>query len=80
MPKVPNGLREWIVQRCTQRWIETELQYEDWPAIQCPVTQTEMLEKVKYWNREYPDDEFRGHNVANCECEAHTAFKGPHEP
>jgi hypothetical protein len=59
MPKVPNGLREWIVQRCTQRWIETELQYEDWPAIQCPVTQTEMLEKVKYWSREYPDDEFR---------------------
>jgi hypothetical protein len=53
MPKVSNGLREWIVQRCTQRSIETELQYEDWPAIQCPVTQTEMLEKVKYWNREY---------------------------
>ena len=76
MPKVPNGLREWIVQRCTQRWIETELQYEDWPAIQCPVTQTEMLEKLKYWNREYPDAEFRGHNVANCKCETHTAFKG----
>lgn len=63
-----DGKREWIIQRCTQRWIGTELQYEDWPARQEPLTQIEMLDKLAYWNDQRPDDEFRGHNIANCQC------------
>lgn len=35
-----------------------------------------MMEKLVYWEREYtPDDKFRRHNVVNCKCEAHAAFK-----
>jgi hypothetical protein len=25
-------LAEWIIQRCTQKWIGTELRYENWPG------------------------------------------------
>lgn len=71
--------REWIIQRCTQQWIGTELQYQDWgpfgPGIMAPVTKTEMIEALDVFQRRWPDDEFRGHNVGNCKCEAHTLLK-----
>jgi hypothetical protein len=60
--------REWIIQRCTQRWIGTELQYEDWPSANRPKTRTEMLEALEYCGKQWPDEEFRGHNIANCDC------------
>ncbi len=71
--------REWIVQRCTQRWIGTELQYQDWgphgPGTMTPVIKSEMLEALDVVQRRWPDDEFRGHNVLNCTCEAHSELK-----
>ena len=55
---------EWIVQRCTQRIIGTELQYQDWPGYaERLMTRTEMLEALKECNQRWPDDEFRGHNA-----------------
>lgn len=77
--------REWIIQRCTQRWVGTELQYEDWAdavsALATPVmrqalmTRAEMLEALKLWEERRPQDEFRGHNVMNCACANHAALK-----
>ena len=63
--------KEWIIQRCTQVWVGTELQYEDWPARQQPVIRPEMLTKLARSNEQRPDDEFRGHNVANCKFPGH---------
>ncbi len=31
-PDSEPALREWIIQRCTERWIGTELQYEEFPG------------------------------------------------
>ena len=36
--------REWIIQRCTQVWVGTELRYEDWPGYaEHLTTRAEML-------------------------------------
>jgi hypothetical protein len=74
--KVPDR-QEWIIQRCTQRWIGTELQYEDWPTTYGAKakTRSEMLGALKRLETAYPDDEFRGHNVANCKCPNHANFR-----
>jgi hypothetical protein len=65
---------EWIIQRCTQRWIGTELQYEDWPGYsEHLMTRTEMLAAVEECDREWPQHEFRGHNVANQPRPIHKA-------
>jgi hypothetical protein len=73
----PSENREWIIQRCTQRWIGTQLRYEDFPASAwqkqswrfLPVmTKEEMLKALTYCGQRWPMDEFRGHNVMNCKC------------
>ena len=67
--------REWIIQRCTQRWIGTELVYEDWLGAVGPIigaavhddlmTYYEMLRALEVCAASYPDDEFRGHRVTS---------------
>lgn len=54
---------EWIIQRCTQKWIGTELQYEDFPVPEGVMTRSQMLTVLERVGRENPDDEFRGHRV-----------------
>ncbi len=53
--------REWIIERCTQQWIGSELVYD-------------MRVALDRCNRIWPD-EFRGHNVANCKCERHAELR-----
>lgn len=79
--------REWIIQRCTQRWNGLELVYQDWIGAelldgavrQMPdfglMTRSEMLRVLDWCATEWPDEEFRGHNVANCRCEEHRLLK-----
>jgi hypothetical protein len=83
----PPKEREWIIQRCTQRWSDIELVYQDWIGAelfdggipQVPtfelMTRSEMLRALDWCSKEWPDEEFRGHNVANCSCEAHRLIK-----
>jgi hypothetical protein len=65
---------EWIIQRCTQQWVGAELQYQDWgpygPGTMTPLTKSDMLAALEAFQRRWPDEEFRGHNVANCNCHA----------
>jgi hypothetical protein len=57
---------EWIIQRCTQRWRGTELQYEDWPGFcEQRMTNAQMLTALTVCNTRWPDEEFRGHNTAH---------------
>ncbi len=76
---------EWIIQRCTQQWIGTELQYQDWgiygPGTMTPfLTKSEMMERLEAIEKRWPDDEFRGHNVKNCRCHAKPAGKDEPRP
>jgi hypothetical protein len=56
--------REWIIQRCTQKWIGSELQYEDFPIAQGLMTHRQMMRALERVQRLRPNDEFRGHNIA----------------
>ncbi len=55
--------RCWIVQRCTQKWVGTEIQYEDWPGYDIPTTHDQMLRELHLCERLFPQHEFRGHRV-----------------
>lgn len=55
--------REWIIQRCTQKWIGTSLVYEDFPTPEGLMTRTEMIKVLERVDRAHPVDEYRGHNV-----------------
>jgi hypothetical protein len=80
---LPVQIREWIIQRCTQRWNGSELLYEDWIGAELfdgagrqmgnieLMTRPEMIEGLEWCAKRWPDDEFRGHNVANCRCKQH---------
>lgn len=61
---VPSS-REWIIQRCMQCWVGTELQYEDFPTPEGRMTREQMVTVLERVCRQHPDKEFRGHNVAN---------------
>jgi hypothetical protein len=87
--------REWIIRRCTQRWVGTELIYEDWPVREafrrsfvgplpglvgrCDenelMVRDEMTAALDLCVRQWPDEEFAGHNVANCRCADHEELK-----
>jgi hypothetical protein len=54
---------EWVIQRCTQRWVGFELQYEDFPTSEGRMTRDRMLSVLERVSREHPNDEFRGHRV-----------------
>jgi hypothetical protein len=54
---------QWVIQRCTQRWVGFELEYEDFPTPEGPMTRDLMLKILERVCREHPDDEFRGHRV-----------------
>lgn len=54
---------EWIIQRCTQKWIGTDLQYEDFPTAEGLMTRSQIIEVLDRVGREHPEDEFKGHRV-----------------
>jgi hypothetical protein len=56
--------RVWIIQRCTQQWIGTDLKYEDVTSRQNILTRGEMLRALDRIGRRNPNDEFRGHNTS----------------
>ena len=70
-----------IIQRCTQRRRPAEfvggfeLIYVDFDVQ--PVTGERMQAKLKMLGSS--DEEFRGHNVANCRCPEHARFKRERE-
>ena len=71
--------REWIIRRCTQRWIGTSLIYEDWPIESIvghshALTREEMIATLDACVERWPDEEFCGHNVENCKCHAKATF------
>jgi hypothetical protein len=65
-------MREWIIQRCTQRstfrpelpgaacW---QLEYEDFPTPEGLMTRDQMMQVLERVGRDNPNDEFRGHNT-----------------
>ena len=55
--------KEWMIQRCTQRWVGSDLEYEDFPTPEGPMTRDVMLRVLERVSREHPNDEFRGHRV-----------------
>lgn len=58
--------RTWIIQRCTQRVVGSELQYEDFRVpgqFEGLMTRSQMIEVLDRVSRAYPNDEFRGHNT-----------------
>ena len=61
------GDGEWIIQRCTQEWSLTELQYQDWPGY-CEhlMTLAGAIKALGECARRWPDEEFRAHRVVNA--------------
>jgi hypothetical protein len=55
--------REWIIQRCTQKWIGSELQYEDYPTPEGVMTHSQALEVLERVDRADFTNEFRAHCV-----------------
>ncbi|MHB8715603.1 MAG: hypothetical protein ACYC9H_06295 [Sulfuricaulis sp.] len=55
--------RAWIIQRCINAFRNL---YEDWPGY-CErlITRSEMLAALEGCERQWPEYEFRGHNVLN---------------
>lgn len=86
MSASPEG-REWIIQRCAQLWNGAELVYQDWIAAELfngsvpempnfeLMTRSEMLRALDWCTKKWPNEEFRGHNVANCRCVEHRLLK-----
>lgn len=78
-------MKEWIIRRCTQQWIGQNLQYKNFLGACGPIigsllqedlmSREEMLRALDVCCQTYPHDEFAGHNVKNCRCEEHRAFK-----
>lgn len=65
--------KEWIIQRCTQRWNGMELIYEDFPTSEGLMTRAKMTHVLDRVNRQNPDSEFKGHRVkcegmVRCSC------------
>ena len=59
----PEPAREWIIQRCINAYRN---EYEDWPGY-CErlMTREEMMVALRECDHQWPEHEFRGHNVAN---------------
>jgi hypothetical protein len=59
----PEPARERIIQRCINAYRD---EYEDWPGY-CErlLTREEMLVALRECDQQWPEHEFRGHNVAN---------------
>ncbi len=55
--------REWVIQRCTQKWIGNHLQYEDYPTAQGVMTRTEAFSALERIDRSDPINEYRAHRV-----------------
>jgi hypothetical protein len=55
--------RQWVIQRCTQRWVGFDLEYEDFPTAEGRMTRETMLIVLERVSQENPNDEFRGHKV-----------------
>jgi hypothetical protein len=55
--------KQWTIQRCAQRWVGSDLEYEDFPTPEGQMTRDLMLTVLERVSREHPQDEFRGHRV-----------------
>ena len=55
--------KQWVIQRCRQRWVGFELEYEDFPTPEGRMTRETMLTVLERVSQENPNDEFRGHKV-----------------
>ena len=60
---MPKSNRVWIIQRCTQKWIGSELQYENFPTREGLMTRAQMVKVLDRVNRQNPNDEFTRHNT-----------------
>jgi hypothetical protein len=69
---------EWVIKRCTQRWVGFQLEYEDFPTPEGLMTRDLMLKVLERVSREHPSDEFRGHRVGALR-EPPPAAVGTHE-
>lgn len=56
--------RCWIIQRCTQKFTGTTLEYETWTSYDTPMTHTEMLAALELCEKLWPEHEFRGHRIS----------------
>ena len=60
--------RQWIIQRCTQKWHKCpelgragfELLCENFPTPEGLMTRVQMMEVLERVSREHPDSDFRG--------------------
>lgn len=59
----PDVVRCWLIQRCTQKIVGGQLQYEDFPTPEGLMTRARMLEVLDRVQRQNPQDEFRGHRA-----------------
>jgi hypothetical protein len=58
---------QWVIQRCTQRLVGFELEYEDFHTPEAPMTRDVMVRVLERVCREHLKEEFRGTgSVANC--------------
>ena len=63
--------RQWIIQRCTQRWQKRpelgsagfELVYENFPTPEGLMTRAQMMEVLVRVSRKHPSSDFRGHRA-----------------
>jgi hypothetical protein len=64
----------WIIQRCINAFTN---HYEDWPGYcEQPMTREEMILALEKCNHEWPNHEFRGHNI-NSESKPHAFGEYP---
>jgi hypothetical protein len=72
-----NDEKIWVIQRCIDAWTN---HYEDWLGYsETPMTRSEMLVALEKCNNEWPDYEFRGHNIQSL-VERHAFGEYPKFP
>lgn len=54
---------DWIIQRCTQRWVGTDLMYEDLSPRHLPYTKEQAIAAMDIIASYFPNDEFRAHRI-----------------
>jgi len=62
-PQATEPAREWVIQRCINAFRK---EYENWPGF-CErlMTYDEMMVTLKKCDDQWPEHEFRGHDVTN---------------
>ena len=53
--------KKWVIQRCIDAWTN---HYENWPGFcEKALTYAEMMVALKKCDENWPEYEFRGHNI-----------------